>query len=206
MWVRYLLLTLIIGALPLTTPCAGEARGRGGISHGGGHGSHHVVDVPRHLRVHVPLRVPRDVAPFVRSPVRPFPLRVPRDVGPFAASRVDSFPLRGQRGVAPFVTGPVDPFLVSPDIGSPDVPFDVSPPVPDIAIPEIPAPPELPATRRAAPPVRRDVPVADSKIVLPPPPMPPGPPCSHTVVIYRGSKAEVQSFPISPCPAAKRPG
>jgi hypothetical protein len=182
MSMRYLRLTLIIGALALTTPCAGEAHGRAGMSHGGGHGSPHVVDVPRHFSVHVPLRVPHAGTPLVTSPVRPFTARVPRGVGPFGAGLVDPFP------------------------ESADIPFAVSPPLTDIAIPEVPAPSELPATRQAAPPVRRAVPVADSKIVFPPPPMPPGPPCSHTVVIYRGSQAEVQSFPISPCPAAKRPG
>jgi len=150
MWLRYLLLWPIAGALILTIPDAGYAGGRPTMSHGGVLRSPRVVIVPRHPGVHAPFRAPRAI---VLATVVPFPV-------------------------------------------SPAVPFALSPPV----IPEELVPP-VALTPQPVVLVRRDVPVAEPKIVLPQP-LQPEAPCSHRVVVYRGSKMEVLSFPISPCPAA----
>lgn len=118
--------------------------------------------------------------------------------GVLAGGRVVAGPrhhgLRGPMPVPPAFfpssTGPVTEVSVSPG-----VPYAVTPPSAAVSVPE---PPPL---RDAPPPPRREVPVAEPKIVLPPAPAPPDGPCSHTVVLYRGSQAERHSFPISPCPA-----
>ena len=63
-------------------------------------------------------------------------------------------------------------------------PFDV-----DVAA----VPPDVPViVRNVAPP---EPPVADPKFVFPPAPSAPEPAGSHTVIIQRGSKIDVQSFP-----------
>lgn len=54
-------------------------------------------------------------------------------------------------------------------------------------------PPDVPViVRNVAPP---EPPVADPKFVFPPAPRAPEPAGSHTVIIQRGSKIDVQSFP-----------
>jgi len=56
-------------------------------------------------------------------------------------------------------------------------------------------PPDVPViVRNVAPPVP-EPPVADPKFVFPPAPRAPEPAGSHTVIVQRGSKIEVQSFP-----------
>jgi hypothetical protein len=46
-------------------------------------------------------------------------------------------------------------------------------------------------------PVPSEAPVPDPKFVSPPPPSASSPPGSHTVIVQRGSKIEVQSFPTA---------
>jgi hypothetical protein len=71
-------------------------------------------------------------------------------------------------------------------------PFDESDPY--VVVPE-PAQVPVPVIVRNAPPP--EPPVADPKFVFPPAPSAPEPAGSHTVVVQRGSKIEVQSFPAT---------
>jgi hypothetical protein len=148
MWMRYLPLTLLTGALALASPGAVTAHGPIARSHDGMPPGGRVVVVPRHHGLHVP------------------------------------------RAFFPAAVGPVTDVVVSPDVSP-----SVSPPAAAVSVPD------PPALREGTAPARRPVPVAEPKIVLPPPPAPQDGPCSHTVVVYRGSREERHSFPISPCPA-----
>ena len=64
----------------------------------------------------------------------------------------------------------------------------------DIVVPV--APPDVPVIVRNVPPPP-EAPVPDPKFVLPPAPSAPEPAGSHTVIVQRGSKIEVQSFPTA---------
>ena len=65
--------------------------------------------------------------------------------------------------------------------------------VPYAVVPAGPA--EIPASVIVAPPP--EPPVADPKFVFPPTPSGPEPASTHTVIVQRGSKIEVQSFPAA---------
>jgi hypothetical protein len=75
----------------------------------------------------------------------------------------------------------------SPFGGAAVIPWDPY----DAVMPAVPA--EVPVIVRNVPPP--DPPVADPKFVFPPAPSAPEPAGSHTVIVQRGSRIEVQSFP-----------
>src|SRR5215475_1430015 len=65
----------------------------------------------------------------------------------------------------------------------------------DIVVPMV--PPDVPVFVRNVPPPPPEAPVPDAKFVLPPAPSGPEAAGSRTVIVQRGSKIEVQSFPTS---------
>jgi hypothetical protein len=65
----------------------------------------------------------------------------------------------------------------------------------DIVVPVV--PPDVPPGTVQYLPPPPEAPVPDPKFVLPPAPSAPEPAGSHTVIVQRGSKIEVQSFPTA---------
>lgn len=79
--------------------------------------------------------------------------------------------------------------------GTAVIPWDPYESAPYTAVPEGPAEVPVPVVVRSAPPP--EPPAPDPKFVFPPTPNAPEPPGTQTVIVQRGSKIEVQSFPAA---------
>jgi hypothetical protein len=79
--------------------------------------------------------------------------------------------------------------------GTAIVPWTPSDSTPYVVVPEDPAEVPVPVIVQSAPPP--EPPAPDPKFVFPPTPSAPEPPGTPTVIVQRGSKIEVQSFPAA---------